>query len=85
MGKKGRISNCSINFKVKCPVLWESLEMTEQEDVRFCSRCEKDVYLCSTRKRAIAYAKLGRCIAYEYDDRLMLGEPENDLIINKRT
>jgi len=38
------IKNCK--FKTKCDQSWNEMSLTDDEDVRFCKQCQKQVHLC---------------------------------------
>lgn len=50
------------------------MDLTDFENVRYCQQCKKNVCLCNTRELPIAHAKQGRCIAFEYEDGMAIGE-----------
>jgi len=58
-----KIENCKTNFEFRCPKLWENLEPTEDDTVRFCDNCRKSVYFCDTLQTAYHHAAEGRCVA----------------------
>lgn len=57
------IRNCKDDFKFVCPKLWEQLQTTGDEMVRFCTACKEQVHLCLTDEDTITHAKAGHCIA----------------------
>lgn len=59
------IRNCSVKVKYNCPKNWEDLEPTENESVKHCSSCDKDVYYCRSDTETLEHAKIGNCIARE--------------------
>jgi uncharacterized protein (TIGR02996 family) len=59
------IENCFIQFEVPCPKRWERLEPTDTDTVRFCEKCGKNVYHCSTVAEARAQALEDRCVAVD--------------------
>ena len=42
---------------------WESLQRTDQENVRHCSKCSEDVYFCESDEDSVSHAVNGDCIA----------------------
>jgi hypothetical protein len=60
------IRNCE--FKFKCPKEWKSLQLTDQEDQRYCDECNQIVYFCRTGKQLMAAIKADRCVAVGTDD-----------------
>lgn len=72
MKTKRLISHCGIEFQFQCPMEWELLSTTAEEDIRFCRKCEKNVYFCHSDEEVAAHAKVNHCIARElpYQDKL---------------
>lgn len=57
------VRDCAFSFK--CPKSWDSLQTTENENVRYCNECKEHVWFCKTTK-ALRYASSkGRCVAVE--------------------
>lgn len=77
MDKSVKVSKCGLLFKKDCPEKWQAMDLTDFENVRYCQQCRKKVYLCNTPELAIAHAKQGRCIAFEYEDGMTIGEVDN--------
>jgi hypothetical protein len=50
-------------FEFLCPKTWEKLSLTDDADMRFCSVCRKDVFLCSTPEDFIEFGRSGKCVA----------------------
>ncbi len=77
------IRTCEIKFRKKCPQIWEQLRATENETIRFCEACNKNVYLANTDKEAINFAEQGYCIAKEQTIKkqtyLVLGMPQKKM------
>lgn len=60
---KIEIKDCQFSFK--CPKKWDSLQTTENVNVRYCDACQEHVWFCKTNK-ALRYAvSQGRCVAVE--------------------
>ena len=57
------IRNCSENFKVTCPLLWENLKPTESKNVRYCNGCEQRVYFCENDEETLSHALQNHCVA----------------------
>ena len=67
-----RIENCEYRFDFKCPLKWESLELTDNRDIRFCKSCIRNVYQCNNKEDFIYHSKAGHCISIQptsEDDR----------------
>jgi hypothetical protein len=60
-----KIRNCPTQFRFVCPMTWDSLALTEKDDVRHCDQCSRDVHFCVSDEETIAHAKAGHCIARE--------------------
>lgn len=48
-----------------CPKTWESLTVTNRDDVRFCNHCSKKVYLCASQEEVDSAAELRKCVAFD--------------------
>jgi hypothetical protein len=69
--------NCTKLFKFRCPRTWDSLDETEEDNVRFCNSCQKNVHLCTTPEDIKRYT--GTCIAIHLDaDGNMAAQPHDD-------
>lgn len=69
----GSIDNCPLNFHYKCPRTWDSLNVTEQADIRFCDVCQHQVYWANSYQDAERQAALGRCVAVFNDYEETMG------------
>ena len=72
MYKKRTIQNCKFEFKFKCPLNWILLKKTDDENVRFCIKCEEKVYFCSSDEDTLTHVKAGHCIAREITNELKI-------------
>ncbi|WP_462137562.1 hypothetical protein [Candidatus Mycalebacterium sp.] len=68
---KTLIENCEFAFK--CPLLWESLSETEDEKIRFCGECKRNVYICENDEELTKHAQRGDCVAVIKEQRLVYG------------
>jgi hypothetical protein len=57
------IRNCIWGFK--CQETWESLSETDDDDVRFCSKCQKEVFHCTDDDSLVNSIARNRCIAID--------------------
>jgi len=55
------IRNC--NFAFKCTAIWDALLETDDDLVRFCNGCQKEVFKCITDDMLSNYVRLNRCVA----------------------
>lgn len=55
------IRNCVFGFKCKSD--WETMEQTQEPNIRHCSGCKKDVFQVSTKEELLEAIQLNRCIA----------------------
>ena len=55
------IRNCK--FAYRCNQRWENLTITEDNNIRFCHDCEKEVHRCLTDDELVRSVRLNRCIA----------------------
>lgn len=51
-------------FEYKCPKNWFELEHTDDETVKYCRECEKQVYYCCDQEDIDFWATRGQCVAY---------------------
>jgi hypothetical protein len=82
MNTERTIRNCERTFRKVCPRSWDDLESTDDNSVRHCSHCERNVFYCTTDAETINHAIAGHCIAREIPttDELpmvFLGLPKN--------
>lgn len=54
--------NCA--FSYKCSKSWSDLEDTEDESIRFCRDCQREVYFCADDDELLSYIRLNRCVAF---------------------
>lgn len=59
---KDKIINCEFEFK--CPLQWESLQKSEDDKIRFCNSCEKNVYFAYSQNELDKLASEGKCVAF---------------------
>ena len=55
------IRNC--RFAFRCPMIWEKLITTEQENIRYCSECDRGVHRCKTDEELAIAIKQNYCVA----------------------
>ena len=55
------ISNCS--FAYKCQMQWENLYETENENIKFCKDCQKEVHYCETDEELLEAIKRNKCVS----------------------
>ena len=61
-----RISLC-VDFHFKCPRKWRDLKDTEDENVRFCDECSRNVHYCRNQSEVDERSKTGDCIAVDLE------------------
>lgn len=59
-------------FEYSCPLNWGDLESTEDEMVRYCQQCEKNVTLCMDDAQIDAAWEQGKCIAHPFYSAQMI-------------
>ena len=59
--KEVNIRNCVFGFR--CEANWDAMEVTNQDDVRFCDHCEKEVHIISSKSALLESINLNRCVA----------------------
>lgn len=58
-----RFRRTKLHFEFECPKKWDRLELTDDDTVRHCSACQKDVYFCHSLNEAIDHAWRRECVA----------------------
>jgi len=56
------LRNCVLAYK--CPNDWAALTETDNEDIRFCNECEREVYFCHDDEDLAKGIRLNRCVAF---------------------
>lgn len=62
-GVSGGVENCEWRFRYQCPHRWRNFAITDDDMVRFCPVCSRNVYLCIDDAAVMLHANLGHCIA----------------------
>jgi hypothetical protein len=72
---KIQFRNCEFAFK--CDADWDALDETDDQFIRFCNQCQKQVHYCVNDKQLLNAIKANLCVAinppFEKPVRLMLG------------
>lgn len=74
------IRNCQ--FAIRCDRQWAQLRTTSNDEVRYCDKCQHDVYWCQTDRELAEAVALNRCVAIEVAG--FLGEVEMGLVAGPR-
>ncbi len=64
------IRNCIFAFK--CSAIWEELDETVDDSIRFCQDCQKEVHYCANDDELVAAVRLNRCVAIDKEPGLRL-------------
>ena len=80
---------CGLKFKRQCSLDWDRLELTEDDQARHCTTCNREVYLCKSDEETMHHAELGHCIARATPSSselpsMVLGEPDGDWLVANR-
>ena len=59
----GGVESCHWKFRYRCPHRWRNFATTEDETVRFCPVCSRNVYLCASESEFNYHAQAGHCVA----------------------
>ena len=54
-----------VEFTYRCPQRWDTLQLTDDANVRYCSECERNVHYCQTAREAQNLADRGECVAID--------------------
>jgi uncharacterized protein (TIGR02996 family) len=60
-----KVENCGLQFQFECPRRWEQLQTTDDQTVRFCQGCDKNVHHCGSVEEAREAAAEGKCVAVD--------------------
>ena len=84
MKDKFEIKNC---FEFVCPLKWDSLEKTDNNNIRFCGSCDKQVFKASDLESFSKFANENKCVAYIASDDVppIMGETVPSISINDGT
>ena len=63
------IRNC--RFAFKCDKKWGDLDATEEDSIRFCNACEKEVHFCEDDEELARNIRLNRCVAFNKFETLV--------------
>jgi uncharacterized protein (TIGR02996 family) len=63
MVDRTQIENCRGPFQFRCPLTWQELTPTRDENVRFCETCREEVIYCRSLSEARQFAGVGNCVA----------------------
>ncbi len=69
------IRNCHIAYK--CTARWDDMSETEDEKIKFCQSCQKEVVFCATDKELVAAVKRNKCVSIvsPYSNSTIIGLP----------
>jgi hypothetical protein len=56
------VAHCNL-LQFKCDQEWESLDVTNTGDIRYCRKCDHRVYLCRTEGQFRYHASMRNCVA----------------------
>ena len=65
MKENSEIKNC---FEFICPLKWKNLETTDNNDIKFCGSCKKQVFKANDFETFLKLSKENKCIAYIEDN-----------------
>lgn len=61
-----KIRNCIFGFK--CEANWDEMALTDDDNVRHCDACQKNVYLVDDSSELFDAIKQNRCVAIINDE-----------------
>ena len=69
-----KIRNCTFGFS--CEEKWEDMKNAsfDNDSLKFCGKCEKNVYLVVNSEELLQAIELNHCVAIEVRDPLIEGE-----------
>jgi hypothetical protein len=71
-------SKCDL--RTMCEKKWEELTETDNDLIRYCGDCEKNVFALRTREELGIASAVGRCVALAKDNNVFgwVGQPEGE-------
>ena len=64
------VQNCTEDrFDFLCPMFWSKLIKTDDENVRSCLVCKKNVHLCKTDAELKQHVEAGHCVAVDNTEK----------------
>ena len=72
------IRNCVFGFK--CEVNWDEMALTNDDKVRHCDTCQKNVYLVDDRDELFEAIKLNRCVAIINDEVTLIHRSSGHIV-----
>ena len=75
------MNKITCRFEFECSKKWSDLKATDNQNIRFCSACNHEVYLAASQSEFDQYAADGKCVAIKEAEWDMLGMPEGKAII----
>ena len=66
------IRNC--RFAFKCDKQWNDLEETEDNQIKFCNTCEKEVHFCDDDYELARNIRLNRFVAFVRENQMLVGD-----------
>ena len=61
--KDAVVNNCPVDFQFLCPKHWRDLAPSSDVNIRYCSTCKQNVFLCSDEAEMKLRATSGQCVA----------------------
>ena len=62
---KNFIRNCSWGYS--CDAVWENLSKTDNEGVKFCDNCQREVHNSTSHEELAKNISLNRCVRFTSD------------------
>ena len=61
--KDAVVHNCPVDFQFLCPKHWRDLAPSSDLNIRYCSKCNQNVFLCCDETEMKLRATNGQCVA----------------------
>jgi hypothetical protein len=58
------VAHCGL-LDFQCKQRWDLMKATDRDDVRFCDKCDHNVYLCITEEQYLDHRDRGDCVALD--------------------
>ena len=70
----GNVSIRNCKFAFKCDKKWEDLIETNEDEIRFCDSCEREVHFCADDEELAYSVRLNRCVAFVREHQSLMGD-----------
>lgn len=73
------IEACAVQFGFRCPRTWDSLQVSDDPKVRWCSACREPVHFAMSVDEAVEFSRQGRCVTIAPTEPRRPGDVQEEL------